>query len=281
MKRSTKKLFDAIENDEIELLKAGIEEGANVNAADEDGDTPLSLACEYDFIDFVQILEEHGADLNKPNGDDQTPLEIAVWNDREGIAEYLIDKQSKSLDPTLMHKVAAKGQLSLGRLLLEKGVPVDGVADDSGRLPIHWAAQEGHLDFCNWLAEQGADIDVEEEDGRTPFVYAVSEGHLAVVKYLISKGVDIDHACDGGTALTLAFAFNQIEIIELLDQSGVRYDIKSDDDYAIWFAVDYKYRDLIEKYAHKFKGILSEEYLAKLRKRAARRGLLELLDASM
>ncbi len=38
-------IFDAIENNDLEQLKKAIDEGADVNAAIDDGDTPLLYCC--------------------------------------------------------------------------------------------------------------------------------------------------------------------------------------------------------------------------------------------
>jgi len=278
MNKVTQKLFDAIEDDEISEVESAILNKADINAKDDTGDTPLSLASEYGFLDIVQMLVEHGADLNKTNDSGDTPLKVAVQNCYKDVAEYLIGKMDRPLDPTLMHTAATMGYVEIGKMLLENGVPVDGIKDDSGKVPIHWAAQLGELDFCKWLVDNGANPDPEDDDGATPLIQAVGEGVLDIAEYLISKGADVNHISESGTPLTLAFAWNRPDMIDLLDKSGIRYDIMDDDNYAIWYAVDHEYRDIIVKYAHKFNGILSPEELARLRKRAARRGVEDLVN---
>lgn len=68
----------------IELL---LKNGADVNAHNISGTTPLKLAVEGDYYDAARLLLENGADVNMPaslmGGAEQTPLDIAykVKND--------------------------------------------------------------------------------------------------------------------------------------------------------------------------------------------------------
>ena len=62
-----KKLSKLLQKSEIDL-----------NESDEKGWTPLLLACENEEFDIVRFLVENGADVNKPDFHGQTPLHFAV-----------------------------------------------------------------------------------------------------------------------------------------------------------------------------------------------------------
>ena len=51
---------------------------ADVNKADKDGDTPLYAASETGHYDVANLLVEKGAAVDKANKDGITPLEIAL-----------------------------------------------------------------------------------------------------------------------------------------------------------------------------------------------------------
>ena len=83
---------DANMNDVFRL----IQNGANVNAVDEYGWTPLMLAVAYNYnlvskADTSLILIGCGADVNAVDRNGWTPLMLASWNNRGYIARTLAD----------------------------------------------------------------------------------------------------------------------------------------------------------------------------------------------
>ncbi|UGU29886.1 ankyrin repeat domain-containing protein [Mycolicibacterium smegmatis] len=55
-----------------------LREGADVNAADDQGMTPLHFAVQRDSVDVVRLLLDAGADANLPDFKGETPLYKAV-----------------------------------------------------------------------------------------------------------------------------------------------------------------------------------------------------------
>lgn len=105
--------------------------GANINAVNVDGQTPLHLACLAQAVDTVEILIERGADVNAIYKDGRTTLHAAIV------------KQSRFWD--------------CARLLLEAKVDVNR-ADNFGYTPLHIAALN-EFSFCVMLLlDFGADI---------------------------------------------------------------------------------------------------------------------------
>lgn len=61
----------------FEMMKILVEFGADVNAKNNSGHTPLHYAMSYGSIKNIQFLLEHKADLNAKNEFGNTPLQIA------------------------------------------------------------------------------------------------------------------------------------------------------------------------------------------------------------
>lgn len=76
--------------------------------------------------------------------------------------------------------------------------------DTDGLLPIHWAADRGHVDVIARLIGHGADVNSQDCDGQTPLHYAASCGHAEAVKYLLSLGARSIADNDGMTPKDVA-----------------------------------------------------------------------------
>jgi uncharacterized protein len=95
----------------VEMLIAA---GADVNLADENGDSPLSLACQQGNLDLAKLLLAKGADVQKARWNGETPLLSAVNS----------------------------GSLPLVELLLERGANPNVKENREGQTALHWAAAE-------------------------------------------------------------------------------------------------------------------------------------------
>jgi ankyrin repeat protein len=79
-------LLDAAWDGNIEAVKQHLDAGANVNAK-EDGETPLHMAALSGPKEVAELLIAKGADVNAKDEDGVTPLH---WTETEEIAELLI-----------------------------------------------------------------------------------------------------------------------------------------------------------------------------------------------
>jgi len=77
---------------ELEACEKFLEEGADVNARDEDGSTPLLWAVLSGSQEVVELLIARGADINGKNNEGESPLHWAAISGNIKIAEVLLAK---------------------------------------------------------------------------------------------------------------------------------------------------------------------------------------------
>lgn len=93
-KASTMELIESVKHSNLPVMMELLENGEDVNGANEQGNTALHYAVAMDNADMTQVLLSYGADVNASNLKGWTPL---------GIAER---KQTKNVAPILAKAVA-------------------------------------------------------------------------------------------------------------------------------------------------------------------------------
>jgi ankyrin repeat protein len=162
-------------------------QGANVNAQNDSGSTPLIEAVYGNHIETVKLLLEKGADPNLRKKDGATALGFAQRY--PPIADLLKAKGAKivsnqALDIELL-ATAGKGDLAKVKDLVEKGAYVN-YRDAEGRAPIIEAAYGGHTEVVKFLLEKGADPNARKNDGASALGFA--KKYPAIVELLKNAG---------------------------------------------------------------------------------------------
>jgi len=90
-----KLLLETSEECEAEVCLQLLDQGANANARDEDGCSPLLWAVLAGNKELVKMLLAQGAEVNVSNLDGETPLHWAAVTGKIEIAQLLLDKEAK------------------------------------------------------------------------------------------------------------------------------------------------------------------------------------------
>jgi len=251
-------LQEAISQGNIEEVKRLINAGADVDALDNDGITPLMCAVEEGEIAIVKLLLEK-ADVNVRSKYGDTALFFA--QDVE-IAQLLLDKgalvdaQDNSEETPLINALNGNTGEDIAVLLLKYGANFH-FFDFEGRTPLMRAVEYDYKDVFRWLLDHGADVNEKgESDDVTALILAAVYGRTEMVKLLLEKGALVNEEdCDGDTALICAIREGNGQIVDLLLDAGAYPNVRVDGLPALIWAFSYDVKlgeKMVEKGANPY-----------------------------
>ena len=193
----------------------------HVESRDEQGRTPLRVACRSGDIAAVRNLIAIGADIESRDDRRWTPLISACKEGHATVVELLLAKganiRSQDADGiTALMYACQQGHAEEARLLLDSNANIES-GDKDGWTPLIWACCQGHAKVVRLLLYRKAMIEGQAKSGWTPLMFASEGGHLEVVRLLLDNNAKIDSQDkDGLTALMLACRFGRAAVARLL-----------------------------------------------------------------
>ncbi len=190
-------LVDAVKAGTVADVRALIEQGGDVNAAEVDGTTPLHWASHGPDVEMVRLLLAAGAGVNVGNRYGVRPLSLAAINGNAPMIAALLDAGANP-NTTLMEgetvlmTAARSGSVEAVELLLDAGADVTVQETWRGQTALMWAAAEGHVAMIPTLVAHGADVGATSKRGFTALLFAAREGQIDVVQALLEAGSSLE-----------------------------------------------------------------------------------------
>ena len=195
-------LYYAAKEGNIEKCKKVLKTEVDINLVHMDyKETPLYIAAKMGHSEICELLIENGANSNiKGGSDDRSPIYFVCKDGNIQLAELMLSQgleDPKIVDISLS-KSSECGHLELCQLLCANGANIDNT-EHYGKTPLYAAAENGHLAVCQYLYEMGADVNaVYPDEEYTPLMIAAQHGHLEVCKFLCEKGSDLSSKHSSG-----------------------------------------------------------------------------------
>ncbi|PMB63909.1 Serine/threonine-protein phosphatase 6 regulatory ankyrin repeat subunit C [Beauveria bassiana] len=169
------------------IVKLLLEEGADIDAKDKDGRTPLSWAAEQGHEDVVKILLDNSADADPRDYSGRTPLSWA----------------------------AAAGRTSAFALLLDSGNANADSPDNNGRTPLSYAAERGHEAIVHRLLSEHINVNSKYHVmGQVTMLYAIIINGQEIAQMLFDAE---SKAFMGGFSRSPPKGFDVPKVLEVID----------------------------------------------------------------
>uniref|UniRef100_A0A8C9UBQ6 Notch receptor 3 n=1 Tax=Scleropages formosus TaxID=113540 RepID=A0A8C9UBQ6_SCLFO len=180
------------EESSANIISDLIYQGASLAAqTDRTGETALHLAARYARADAAKRLLDAGADANAQDNTGRTPLHAAVAADAQGVFQILIRNRATDLDSRMYDGSTA---LILAARLAVEGMVEELIAchadvnavDELGKSALHWAAAVNNVEATVALLKNGANKDMQDLKEETPLFLAAREGSCEAVRILLA-----------------------------------------------------------------------------------------------
>ena len=183
-------------NDGCAILRSLLERpDLKIDQPSRDGEASVYRAVRWSMDTSLQLVLEKGADVNVANEDGRTPLSIAVSEGNISAKEILleqpnidIERSDKKLTTPTMYAAGANQVQCLRLLLAYK--PALEAQDRQGRTALSLAALGGCKIPAKLLLKAGANINTQDRKGNTPLALAAEYNHDVVVRFLLDNSAD-------------------------------------------------------------------------------------------
>ena len=169
---ATREELRMIRENTYELVQILVENGAEVNVQDSDGNSALHYSLymwhmadyEANADDTILRILENGADVNLQNNKGETPLALALYRMDRVLVEMFLKYGGKIKNPdgckdTILHRIISN--------TTRPEVRVEGFRRSSKRLGL------GRFEY---VLEKGVDPNLKNADGVTALEFAIQKG---------------------------------------------------------------------------------------------------------
>lgn len=247
----------------LKVVRLLINKGANVNARDAMGRTPLHFTKTKEA---AELLIKHGADVNAQDATagQVTPIQtLCATKTYVGVIDTLIQHGANvdyaTSETTALVLAVRGGNQEVVELLVKNGADInfsfkgkDSVLENAiiptlngkstklaeyliargafltnssllGYSELHWAVNQNNFDLVKTVLNYKAPVDYENQEGNTPLILAVVNNNIEIASLLITYGAEINVRSRKWNSPPLFLAKSESMVKLLLGKGADRY----------------------------------------------------------
>ncbi len=203
----------ALENQHNYITMALLEDSVDVTSIakhkDKNGNTLLHVAAHLQNPVCLEKLMKSGANLNAEDNNRDTPLHLALrqykiersWfgKNEPQCAKILLDRGAEveghgAGGRTVLHEAASRGAIDIIEFLLKYNVNIN-MTDNAGKTVLHEAASKGNTDMIKFLLKYNVNINMTDKAGNTPLKLALDDEKQECAMMMMQRGAKL-HGSD-------------------------------------------------------------------------------------
>ncbi|MCL2192041.1 MAG: ankyrin repeat domain-containing protein [Treponema sp.] len=206
-----------------------IDESANVNTRNRDGDTPLHIAARLDRREAGEYILSRGADIFSANAAGDSPLRIAL-TPRTGVIQWMFNPRTVAardgMGNSMLHYVALWRMDRHIPFIIQQGISTE-AANATGETPLFWAVHHDGASTVRALLAAGANLHARDSLGNTALHSAVRWNAVSATNTLLDAGINVNaHSLNGTTPLHDSVRMGNTGIATILINRGANLEVR-------------------------------------------------------
>ena len=229
-------------NDVLQLKSLQNIVKCDVNEANQDGETPLHIACRQCSIEVVQVLvADKRCNLNAKNSTGESALHIAVYSELNSVQKVRSILPCYRCNPNItnsegytpLHYAIRRKEFEIAAALVRHVKVNLNAQDNDGNTPLHEAVMGGTpVDVVKSLTlHKNCNPNKPNHEGMTPLQISVDLCKIHYAEVLITSGKcsheDIVKTTEGTPILHQAVSSHNIEFLTALRNAGVNMNMSN------------------------------------------------------
>lgn len=156
-------------------------------SAQEKAKSIFDIARTGTVTEVKELMKQNPDIINQTNDQGFSPLILACYRGNVEVAKFLMDNVKdinyKSQEGTALAGLSVKYNKDLVEYILKKNANPN-LADSTGSTPLFWAVKFGNKELTELLLKYKADKTIKDSQGMTPFEYALQTNNKEIINLL-------------------------------------------------------------------------------------------------